>query len=92
MKFGYMAGFRADLLSEIEFAKKHFNFIEINIQAELLKTIDNIFYDFKNALSEIEVLGHIHWEITEPNDIKRNIDDDLNPDLIIDSLEDIFIK
>jgi hypothetical protein len=30
MKFGYMSGFRSDLISEIKFAKKHFGFTEIN--------------------------------------------------------------
>ncbi len=73
MKFGYMSGFRADLCSEIEFAKKHFDFTEVTIQPELLRTINNNFYNIKDALNGFEVLGHIHWEITEFNDIIKNI-------------------
>jgi 4-nitrophenyl phosphatase len=30
--------------------------------------------------------------VTKKTDVKRNIDDDLNPDRIIDTLEDIFVK
>jgi len=69
-----MSGFRANLCSEIEFAKKYFDFTEITIQPELLKTIDNIFYDIKNALNEFEVFGHIHWEIIEFDNIVKNIE------------------
>jgi len=74
MKFGYMAGFRSDLLSEIRFAKKYFNFIEITIQPELFKNFDSIFNDIEKELKDFEVLGHIHWEATDINDIKKNID------------------
>lgn len=74
MKFGYMSGFRGDLLSEIEFAKKHFDFTEITIQPKLLETIDNIFHDLKKAVNGFEVLGHIHWEITNFDEIIKNIE------------------
>jgi len=69
-----MSGFRADLFSEIEFAKQYFDFTEITIQPELLKTIDNNFYDIKKALNGFEILGHIHWEITEFDSIIKNIE------------------
>jgi len=74
MKFGYMSGSRADLISEIVFAKKHFDFTEITIQPELLKTFDNIFYDLKRTTENFEVLGHIHWEITDFDNIVKNIE------------------
>jgi len=74
MKFGYMSGFRSDLCSEIEFAKKHFDFTEITIQPELLKTISGVFPNIKKALSGFEVLGHIHWEIIRYDDILKNAD------------------
>lgn len=74
MKFGYMSGFRADLCSEIEFAKQYFDFTEITIQPELLKTIYNNFYDIEKALNGFEVFGHIHWEVTEFDNIIKNIE------------------
>jgi sugar phosphate isomerase/epimerase len=69
-----MSGFRADLLTEIEFAKKHFDFTEITIQPALLKTIANIFNDLKKATNDFEVLGHVHWEITDFNEIVKNFE------------------
>jgi sugar phosphate isomerase/epimerase len=69
-----MSGWRANLLSEIEFAKKHFDFVEITIQPELLKKIDDIFYDLKSAVNGFEVLGHIHEEITDFDDMVKNIE------------------
>jgi len=74
MKFGYMSGFRGDLLTEIEFAKQHFDFTEITIQPEVLKTVDDIFYDLKNATANFEILGHIHWNIVNHDKIVKNIE------------------
>jgi sugar phosphate isomerase/epimerase len=74
MRFGYMSGFRADLISEIEFSKKYFDFTEITIQPELLKTIDDIFFELKKAIHGFEVLGHIHWDITNFDAIAKNIE------------------
>ncbi len=74
MKFGYMSGFRGDLLTEIEFAKQYFDFTEITIQPEVLKTIDDIFFDLKNATTNFEVLGHIHWDIVKFDEIVKNIE------------------
>lgn len=74
MKFGYMLGFRTDLISEIEFAKKYFDFTEITIQPELLKNIDDVFYEFKKATDGVEVLGHIHWKIINFENIAKNIE------------------
>jgi sugar phosphate isomerase/epimerase len=74
MKFGYMSGFRGDLFEEIEFAKKYFDFTEITIQPELLKSIDDIIDELKKVTAGFEVLGHVHWEITDYHDIIRNIE------------------
>lgn len=74
MKFGYMSGFRGNLLTEIEFAKQHFDFTEITIQPEVLKTIDDIFCDLKNATANFEILGHIHWNIIDHDEIVKNIE------------------
>ena len=74
MKFGYMSGFRVDLFSEIEFAKKYFDFTEITIHPELLKTIDDIFNDLKKMTDGFEIFGHIHWEITDFNNIVKNVE------------------
>ncbi len=74
MKFGYMSGFRTDLISEIKFAEEHFNFTEITIQPEVLKTINSIFHDLKKEIDSFETLGHIHWEITNFDDIVKNIE------------------
>lgn len=68
-----MAGFRADLISEIEFAKKYFDFMEITIQPKLLENIDGILSEVKTALCGFAVLGHVHWEIVELELIKKNI-------------------
>lgn len=69
-----MSGFRADLVSEIEFAKKHFDFTEITIQPELLGSIDEFFSDLKAAVGEFEVVGHVHWKILEQDEIIRNLE------------------
>lgn len=74
MKLGYMSGFRGDLLTEIKFAKQYFDFTEITIQPEVLKNIDDIFYDLKNATANFEILGHIHWNIINHDEIVKNIE------------------
>ncbi len=74
MKFGYMSGFRADLVSEIEFVKKHFDFTEITIQPALLQSIDDILPDLKKSIGGFEVVGHVHWEILERDEIIKNIE------------------
>ena len=74
MKFGYMSGFRGDLLTEIEFAKQYFDFTEITIQPALLETIHDIFYDLKSTTVNFEVLGHIHWDVVKFDEIVKNIE------------------
>jgi sugar phosphate isomerase/epimerase len=74
MKFGYMSGFRSDLVTEIKFAKQLFDFTEITIKPDLLKSIDNEFIKIKDAIAGFSVLGHIHWEITDIAEIQKNIE------------------
>ncbi len=74
MKFGYMLGSREDLFFEADFAKKHFDFMEITIQPELLKKTDTFFNRLEKAVYGFEIVGHIHWKITDFNDIKKNIE------------------
>ncbi len=47
MKFGYMSGFRADLLSEIKFVKEYFDFVEITLKPELLEYSLQYFQNLK---------------------------------------------
>ena len=37
LNFGYMPSFNTDLISEIKFAKKYFDFIEITLEYDLTK-------------------------------------------------------
>ena len=73
MKYGYMAGFRSKLLSEIKFAKEYFDFIEVTLKPDLLERSSQYFSKIKNALEDFEILGHIHWEIKELEKIYKNI-------------------
>ncbi len=74
MKFGYAAGSRGDLLSEIEFGKANFDFVEITIKPELLRKFDPIMPRTKEMIAGFEVLGHIHGDILAMEDIKKNIE------------------
>lgn len=73
MKYGYMAGFRAELESEIKFAKKHFDFVEITLKPKSLDFPLQHFSALKNSLKNFEVIGHIHWEIKDFEKIYKNI-------------------
>jgi sugar phosphate isomerase/epimerase len=73
MKYGYMSGFRADLLSEIKFAKEHFDFVEITLKPQLLGQSPQYFLKLKTSLKTLEVVGHVHWEIKELEKIYKNI-------------------
>lgn len=63
MKYGFMPSFEIDLLSEIEFAKKYFDFIEITLKLDLSEYTSQYILGLKCALNNFEVLGHIHWGI-----------------------------
>ncbi|MFB6075571.1 MAG: sugar phosphate isomerase/epimerase family protein [Candidatus Aenigmatarchaeota archaeon] len=63
MKFGYMPHFGIDLRSEVEFARKHFDFVEITLKLNLDQYNDKYLEDLKSKLGNFEALGHLHWNI-----------------------------
>lgn len=76
MKYGFMPSFEIDLLSEIESAKKYFDFIEVTLKLGLSEYTSQYISKLKHALNNFEALGHIHWEIDpskELNKIYKNI-------------------
>lgn len=74
MRFGYMPGFETNLISEINFAKEGFDFIEITLKLSLKEYTDKYIETIKNALNNFEVLGHIHWEIDLSKGNEREIE------------------
>ena len=58
-----MPDFQQRLLSEIEFSKKYFDFIEITLELDLKKYSSKHITQIKTALGNFEILGHIHWGI-----------------------------
>ncbi len=73
LRIGYMPSFNMGLLSEIGFAKKHFDFIEITLKKDLEKYSKELLKKIKNKLGKFESLGHIHWELDlmNPRDFKK---------------------
>lgn len=63
MKYGFMPSFELDLISEIKFAKKYSDFIEITLKLDLSEYTSQYISKLKATLNNFEVLGHIHWEI-----------------------------
>lgn len=63
LKFGYMPSFSSDLIREIKFAKKHFDFTEITLKYNLREYSKKYLKDLKQELGDFETLGHIHWKI-----------------------------
>lgn len=76
MKYGYMPSFKIDLLSEIDFAKKHFDFIELTLKQDLSEYKPKYISELKTALKNFQVLGHLHWDIDllkELEKVKKSI-------------------
>jgi len=73
MKYGCICGFRSNLINEINFAKKYFDFVEITIKPNLLNHNQKYFLKIKKILGGFEVLGHVHWDIKDINKIYKNI-------------------
>jgi len=63
LKLGYMPDFHANLLSEVEFAKKHFDFVEITLKMDLSEYTEEFLKKLEDTIEDFEVLGHLHWEI-----------------------------
>ncbi|MCX6710540.1 MAG: sugar phosphate isomerase/epimerase [Candidatus Woesearchaeota archaeon] len=62
MKYGYMPSFEEDIKSEIEFAKKYFDFLEITLPLgddKLPKAV----CDIEKARTGLKIVGHLHWGI-----------------------------
>jgi len=68
---GYMPSFKADLLEEIKFAKRHFDFVEMTLKRDLSQYNRKYLKQVKNILNGFKVLGHIHWEtdLKNPNEM-----------------------
>lgn len=62
-KFGYIPNSNTDLISEIKFAKKFFNFVEITLRYNLRGYSRKYLRKIKSTIDGFEVLGHIHWEV-----------------------------
>jgi len=67
LRFGYMPSFNSDILDEIEFAKKHFDFIEITLLDSVVRKRNQL-EKIKNALGGFEIIGHLHWEFDLTSD------------------------
>lgn len=63
LNFGYIPSFNTNLISEIKFAKKYFDFIEITLECNLTKYSNDYLKRLKENLANFEVLGHVHWEL-----------------------------
>jgi sugar phosphate isomerase/epimerase len=70
VRLGYMPSFQEDPLSEIEFAKKHFDFIEITLKTDPSEYSEDLVRRMKKELGRLEVYGHLHWGIDLS---KRNV-------------------
>ncbi|NTW15700.1 MAG: sugar phosphate isomerase/epimerase [Candidatus Moranbacteria bacterium] len=73
MRFGYMSGWRGDLLSEFAFAKRHFDFTEVTIVPDALAAVERTLPELVAALDGFPTLGHLHWDFVGFDDIERNI-------------------
>jgi len=62
MKYGYMPSFGKDIISEIRFAKKFFDFIEITYNLDESYTVTRL-KKIKRALGEFPTVGHLHWDL-----------------------------
>lgn len=66
-----MPSFEMDLISEIKFAKKYFDFIEITLKLDLSKYTPQYISKIKTTLNNFEVLGHVHWEINPSKELDK---------------------
>ena len=66
-----MPSLEMDLISEINFAKKYFDFIEITLKLDLSEYTSQYISKLKTNLNNFEVLGHIHWEINSSKELNK---------------------
>jgi sugar phosphate isomerase/epimerase len=63
MQFGYIPSFYEDLFNEVEFALEYFDYIEITLKEELELYSPFYISKIKNAIKNLPIMGHIHWNI-----------------------------
>lgn len=63
MRIGFMPASNQDILSEIRFAKKYFDFIELTSKEDLKKYTKKYFTKIQKELHKFPVVGHVHWRI-----------------------------
>lgn len=68
-----MPSFKMDLLSEVDFAKKYFDFIEITLTKDLSEYTPKYISELAAILKNFEILGHLHWELDAPKEIYKHI-------------------
>ncbi|MCD4783036.1 MAG: sugar phosphate isomerase/epimerase [Candidatus Eremiobacteraeota bacterium] len=62
MKIGYMPSiYSEDILPEIAFAKKHFDYIEITFKRDLSIYSKKYISSMNDILRGFKVMGHVHW-------------------------------
>lgn len=57
-----MPSFEADLVQEIKFAKKYFDYIEITLNPDAHLSVQKI-ARLKQVLNGFPIIGHIHWKV-----------------------------
>jgi len=72
MKFGFMPSFEADFFQELEFAKRHFDFIEITLKPDLSIYSREFIHRLRYSPDNFEILGHMHWSL----DFSHNHEDE----------------
>ncbi len=60
VEYGYMPSFGAELVSEIKFASKHFDFVEITYNPDEHYGQERILA-IRKELAGIRAIGHLHW-------------------------------
>jgi len=65
--FGYMPSLEEDLLQEIKFAKRFFDFTEITLKRNLSCYNGGVIDELREGLTNFVTLGHIHWETNLTN-------------------------
>ena len=70
MKYGYMPYPDSDLISEVEFAKRYFDFMEVTSSLDPSRYGPSQILGIRRVLGGYPVLGHVHWDISLPDDLE----------------------
>ena len=60
---GFMPSFNSDLLEQIEFAKRHFDFLELTLPYNLRPWSPEYIESVRKSLGKFSLVGHLHWDI-----------------------------